>query len=39
LSGRGSPEALRAHLLPGYVLTAEVFGADAEGKGGFSVMI
>lgn len=36
---RHSPEALRADLLPGYVLTAEVFGADADGKGGFAAAI
>jgi len=32
-----SPEALAAQLLPGYVLRGEVFGADEQGRGGFSV--
>ena len=32
-----SPEALAAQLLPGYVLRGEIFGADEQGRGGFSV--
>jgi hypothetical protein len=32
-----SPEALSAQLLPGYVLRGEIFGRDADGRGGFSV--
>jgi hypothetical protein len=32
-----SPEALAAQLLPGYAVAGEVFGADEQGRGGFSV--
>jgi len=32
-----SSEALRASLLPGYTVAGEVFGADEQGRGGFSV--
>jgi hypothetical protein len=32
-----SPEALAAQLLPGYTVAGEVFGADEQGRGGFSV--
>ena len=32
-----SPEALAAQLLPGYSVVGEVFGADEQGRGGFSV--
>ncbi len=32
-----SHEALRTALLPGYTVAGEVFGADEQGRGGFSV--
>jgi hypothetical protein len=34
-----SVDNLRAELLPKYTVRSQVFGADADGKGGFSIAI